>query len=204
MEHSKGGIIFSYVRMNPPTIGHRAVVNEVLRLSKDLKLPHIIVVSRTHGDRRNPLPPITKMEYIEKIVGHANYEVSEPLCPSMIQWLKRLNDRGYDRLVFVCGSDRLDEYRSLIERYNGKDFHFSSVVFSLAGNERGESNTISSSEARSLISHQNIDGFMQMYPDIDKSIVNELYEALSSFLINKDETGRRKGIVRGQNEEEKG
>ena len=49
--------IFATGRMNPPTIGHAALVDKVLELAAAKKAGHSIVLSHSQDPEKNPLTP---------------------------------------------------------------------------------------------------------------------------------------------------
>lgn len=172
--------------MNPPTHGHRLLRDTVVSRAAELGCDHRIVLSRTSGGSRNPLPPDVKLTYVREIVGPANYELATVENPSMIDWLRKLNRiDGYDEVTVVCGSDRVKEYEVLIAKYNGIEFDFTDYVVVSSG-QRSGTNTISGTMVRSFVAKHDYRSFIRCYPGIAPLTALRLYSSIElAPAINK-------------------
>lgn len=103
-------LVFAYGRMNPPTIGHKKLVDKVLELARNEKADNLIVLSHTAGDAKNPLDPDTKLYFAKKMFPNANLTTSNKQKPSMFQFLEEFNDK-YDKVLVVAGSDRIEGFK---------------------------------------------------------------------------------------------
>ena len=55
-------MVFAFGRMNPPTIGHKKLVDKVLSVASNQKADHLIVLSKTQDKKTNPLDAQTKLK----------------------------------------------------------------------------------------------------------------------------------------------
>lgn len=95
---------FCFGRMNPPTIGHRKVIEKTLEIGGEHSF---IFASSKCEPKCNPLEYSVKTEFIKKLHPlAADYIVSEYVENPWVAacWLY---DKGYRHIAFVAGSDRL-------------------------------------------------------------------------------------------------
>lgn len=175
--------------MNPPTPGHKLLRDKVLSLADDCDSDHLIVLSRTHNNLKNPLAPDLKIHYIKEVVGPANYEFASDELPTLIQWMTYLNrECGYESLILVCGTDRRDEYSNLIDKYNGIDFEFDSVLIQTCGSEKTR-NDCSSTAVRKAVYDMDYKSFISFYPNLNHLVALNLFRDIG--LINRIHGGRK-------------
>ena len=49
-------VVFTFGRMNPPTVGHGKLIDKVLSVAKSSGAKAVIYPSKTEDDNKNPLP----------------------------------------------------------------------------------------------------------------------------------------------------
>lgn len=125
-------IVMVFARMSPPTIGHALLVNKVHEIGMQEGADHIIFLSATHDNKKNPLPVDRKLYWANKMFLFANIIAADKETCSFIHAVKSLSGK-YRNLLVVAGSDRVEEYSNLLKKYNGKEFHFSSISVVSAG-----------------------------------------------------------------------
>jgi hypothetical protein len=95
---------FCFGRMNPPTVGHKKVIQQTVALGKEHAY---IFASNKHDPKSDPLEYDVKTEFIKKIYpDYSNFMVTEYVRDPW-QAACWLYDRGYRHMTFVAGSDRL-------------------------------------------------------------------------------------------------
>ena len=132
LEARKSTIVMAFGRLNPPTIGHELLVKAVAALAKKHNADHIIYVSRTQDPKKNPLTVDQKVAYARHSFKKMNIVGASDKVRTFIEAAKDLTGK-YDNLVMIAGSDRVLEYKQLLDRYNGKDFSFKSIHVVSAG-----------------------------------------------------------------------
>lgn len=114
-------VYFTFGRMNPPTIGHEKVLNKLSQLSK--QMPYRIYLSQSQDEKKNPLNYRSKVKYARKMFPkHARSILNDPTIKNPLNALVKLYNEGFKKVVMVAGSDRVNEYKILINKYNGKKF----------------------------------------------------------------------------------
>jgi hypothetical protein len=116
----KKPVVFAFGRMNPPTTGHGILVDKVKDLAKEHNASHEIVLSHSQDKEKNPLTPEQKVKHAKRFFPDTNITAADKEHPTLIHHAARLAAAGHDHLIMVAGSDRVDEYKNLLNRYNGK------------------------------------------------------------------------------------
>ena len=141
-DRSKDTRVLHVGRMTVPTSGHEENVNFAKELAKRLGASLSIVATRTFGDKKNPLPPSTKLKHLNRAFPDARIKMASKRLPTILAHATKASKSGVKNLVVVTGSDRVDSYNSLLNRYNGKLYDFRSInVVSSGQRKEGVSGT---------------------------------------------------------------
>jgi hypothetical protein len=124
-------IVFAFGRFQPPTIGHELLVNTVKRIAGN-SADHIIYASKTEDAKKNPLPVARKVYYLKRMFPGVNFAAANEQQRTFMEVATALNKK-YKHIVMVAGSDRIAEYKRLLNTYNGKDFNYDSIEVISAG-----------------------------------------------------------------------
>lgn len=173
-------VVLSFGRMNPPHHGHEKVISKVHELAKRHKAKHVVVLSHTHDSVRNPLPPESKLTYLQKTYPTTNFSLADAKAPSIIQAAERLHKMGYSHLHVVAGGDRVKEYTKLLNQYNGpsKNYHFKQIMVHSAGARNpnsGDVNGISASKMRGYAKLGNEAEFVKHVPGTSMALKKKMY-----------------------------
>ena len=113
-----GKIVFAFGRFNPPTTGHEKLITKVAQISGSD--PYRIYPSLTQNPKKDPLPHALKVAYMRKMFSkHSRNIIADKKAVTAIDIAVKLYDEGFKDLVMVAGSDRIKEFDSLLNRYNG-------------------------------------------------------------------------------------
>lgn len=113
---AKKTVVFVFGRMNPPTNGHERMLNFAHSISRKEKAEFRIYLSHTQDKNKNPLSYDKKLEYVKKGVPHlARFVHDSPLKHAFDIIEKDLV--GFDRIIYVVGEDRNDEFVAKMTRY---------------------------------------------------------------------------------------
>ena len=180
-------------RMNPPTAGHAAVVNQVTSHAKG---GHTIILTKSHDAKKNPLTPEQKLKYTKKAFPKANIKLTSTESPTMLHHASNLHDQGVTHLHVHVGSDRVSEFSKLLNTYNGKPgphgyYKFKEISVHPVGDERkDEGSGVESASGTAMRKHAssgNKEGFKKMapsgLPDKDKE---NMYDDVRNGMGIKD------------------
>ena len=111
--------VFAFDRMNPPTLGHSKLITKVMSVAKKVGGTPMVYPSKTEDKKSNPLSFRTKVKVLKDVFGkeviNTNTSIKTPF-----DVITSLNDK-YERVIFVVGSDRVDEFKRNMTKYVDKD-----------------------------------------------------------------------------------
>ena len=137
-------LTLAFGRFNPPTSGHEKLFKyaEKKAAGGDLK----IYPSRTQDNKKNPLDVDMKISYMKKMFPDFEEEIiNDSEMKSIFNVLIAADEEGYKNVNIVVGSDRLAEFESLSQKYNGDLYDFEEIKVISAG-ERTDSDDDSDTE----------------------------------------------------------
>jgi nicotinic acid mononucleotide adenylyltransferase len=177
-------VVFAFGRFQPPTTGHELLVKAVQKLAASQQADHIIYASKTEDKKQNPLPVSRKVYYLQRMFPGINFRAANEQVRTFIEAAKELNKK-YKNIVMVAGSDRVSEYKKLLERYNGTEFNFDTVTVVSAGERDPDSDTasgMSGTKMREAAKEGNFKEFKKGVPrnltDLDaRRLMNEIRKA---------------------------
>ena len=158
-------VSFCFGRMNPPTIGHKKLLDTVASIGGQYK----IFLSQTQDKKKNPLDYQTKIKFVKAMFpNHAKNIVDDSGLNTIVKVASFLYNMGYRNATFVAGSDRLEEMKKLLQTYNGVEgkahgyYKFDVLDFKSSGDrEDGAEGVagISASNARAAAANDDFESF---------------------------------------------
>ena len=121
LEAKQQTAVFSFGRLNPPTTGHQKLLQKIIQTSKQQAGYACLYVSHTQDPKKNPLTAKQKVAYIKKMFPKEarQIEIKEDTgIRNAIDVATALNGY-YENLVMVVGSDRVRDFKNLLNKYNG-------------------------------------------------------------------------------------
>ena len=113
-------VVFAFGRFNPPTVGHAKLFKKVEAEGNNAK-DHFVFGSHSFDNKKNPLNPKLKQKVLAKAFPKSNVKISSKQTPTALHIASMLYAQGkYKNLVMVAGSDRIQEFQTLLDKYNGK------------------------------------------------------------------------------------
>lgn len=132
-------IVLAFGRLNPITVGHEKLVNKIKSVARKEKATPALYLSHSQDKKKNPLGYEDKIRYAKKAFGPV---VKESPARTIMQVLADL-DKQYDEVIVIAGSDRVDEFNNLIQKYNGKDYSYNSLTVVSAGERDPDADDVS-------------------------------------------------------------
>ncbi len=140
-------VVIGYGRMNPITVGHEKLVNKVTSVASSKGATPQVYLTRSQDPKKNPLDYNDKIAYAKKAFG--NKVVAKSTARTIIEVMKELQG-NYGKVVLVVGSDRVNEFKTLLNKYNGKDYTFDSIEVVSAGERDPDANDVSGMSASKM------------------------------------------------------
>ena len=160
-------VTFCFGRMNPPTIGHKQVLDTMKKQGGDIR----IFVSQTQDKKKNPLDYATKIKFIKEMFPeYAGDVVDNAGLNTIGKVASYLHEQGYNSATFVAGSDRLEDMKNLLTQYNGVEgkahgFYDFEVLDFVSSGEREDGAEgvagVSASGARLAAANNDFKGFQE-------------------------------------------
>ena len=117
-EDDRATAVFAFGRFNPPTIGHKKLLDKVLATAEKLNGKGYIFLSQKQNNQTDPLSFKEKQDYIQMF--YPNLAIGDAGVKTIIQALQKIQAEGRTRIVMIAGSDRVAEFEKLLNQYNGK------------------------------------------------------------------------------------
>ena len=142
-KEKKGVLLFG--RMNPITSGHEENVVAAHNLAKEHGGHLHVVASGSHDEKKNPLSPEQKQKHLQRAFGHLDsttITTASKSKPTIMHHASDIAKTGVKHLVIAGGSDRAEEYKTLLNKYNGVkgkahgEYHFDSISVKNTGERK--------------------------------------------------------------------
>ena len=114
-------VIFTFGRFNPPTVGHEKLITAVQSVAKSKGGDFFVYPSHSQDPKKNPLSQPQKIKYMKKIFPKYKRNIVASTGKTALAIASELYSKGYTNLVMVVGSDRVQEFQRILDRYNGED-----------------------------------------------------------------------------------
>ena len=123
LEAKQQTAVFSFGRLNPPTTGHQKLLQKIIQTAKQQAGYACLFVSHSQDPKKNPLTAKQKVAYIKKMFPKEarQIEIKEDSGLRNAMDIATELNKYYDNLVMVVGSDRVRDFKNLLNKYNGVD-----------------------------------------------------------------------------------
>ena len=181
--------VLLFGRMNPITSGHEENVNAAHDLASKHDGHLHVVASGSHDAKKNPLSPEQKQKHLQRAFGHLDnttITTASKAHPTIMHHASEIAKTGAKHLVIAGGSDRAEEYKTLLHKYNGVqgkphgEYHFDSITVKNTGERKAG---VSGTDMRNHASSGNYGKFKAGLPSkIKKSEAHsrEMYKDVRS------------------------
>lgn len=177
----KKHVAFAFGRFNPPTVGHKKLIDTVVDASDGGDF--YIFTSQSQDPDKNPLDYQTKVNFLKKLFPDIQdkivYDVS---IKNVLQAADKLKANGYTAATFVCGSDRVPEFTKLLNTWNGMDKTPRFGVLNIISSGEREDGVegvggVSASMAREFVKNNDFESFKGTVPN-NPQLAKELFDAV--------------------------
>lgn len=163
VEQAEKTAVITYGRFNPPTIAHEMLINKLSATAKRYNSDAYLIPSHTNfytaknkqDKAKNPLTIQEKIKILSE-TAPSNVIISDQ-GKTYIDALKYLASQGFTKIIHIAGSDRIPDFKTIIDKYNGKPdkngvitFNFQQYDFDSAGERDPDSDDLSGMSASKL------------------------------------------------------
>ena len=118
-EVKNSSAVFTFGRFNPPTTGHEKLIDALARQqSKNAGSDMFVYASHSNDPKKNPLPHAKKIAYMRAMFPKYKRNILSDKDRNVFEIATSLYNKGYRSVVMVVGSDRVNEFTSLLNKYN--------------------------------------------------------------------------------------
>ena len=181
---------FTFGRFNPPTEqGHGKLVSAVQTHAEQSGGSHYIFPSHTQDAKKNPLSHGDKVAAMHSLFPTANI-VSHPKIKTAIDAVKHLESKGHTNVTMVVGSDRVNEFHGLLNKYREKEYpNIKKINVVSAGHRDPDAEGVegmSASKLRGLVSSGKKKEFISHYsnPKIGAIIHDKVKKGMQMESVN--------------------
>jgi len=169
-------VFFTFGRMNPPTTGHEKLMNELAK--KSGKHSYRVYLSQSKDNKKNPLDFKYKVKTVRKFFPkHARQVMLDRNVRNVFDAVTEIYNDGYKNVSMVVGSDRVNEFKTLLNKYNGKKgrhglYNFSKINVISAGDRDPDADDVSGMSASKMRKLASDGDFTQFSQGLPRSVSN--------------------------------
>ena len=176
-------VYFTFGRMNPPTIGHEKLLNKLAANARS-SFPYRVYLSQSQDKDKNPLDYKAKVKYARKMFPkHARQILIDRKIKNVFDIAVKLYDEGFVKIAMVVGSDRVNEFEILLNKYNGKKakhgfYNFKNIYVISAGDRDPDAEGAEGMSASKMRAAAKDDDFSLFAQGLPKTIKNNDAKAI--------------------------
>lgn len=183
-------LVLSFSRNNPISAGHQKLFQAVKKIGQQKNATVKCYMSQTHNNKKDPITYEQKVNLAKQLMPDlASQFVIDKSVKSVIDVLKANSNKEVD-LYFVAGSDRVPEYKTLLNKYNGKDYTYKSIEVVSAGERDPDAEGvtgISGTKMREFAVNGDFKSFKSGAPvGANEKVVKEMYNIVRDSLGVKE------------------
>lgn len=201
-------VAFTFGRFNPPTIGHEKLLDKLKKVRAD---DTYIYASHSQNPKKDPLQYVKKIAYMKKSFPKHKKDIvvskARNVFEIVVEIQKKYNPASAEflSLIMVVGSDRVKEFSTLLNTYNGVEsrhgyYKFKNIKVISAGERDPDAEGVegmSASKMRAAAADSDFDSFKlgtplkntdakKLYFDVRKSMGIKEELDLSDFEVLRD------------------
>ena len=176
----KNKLIFAFGRFNPPTTGHGKLMREVIIQARKNNANHVVYASASQDKRKNPLDVNTKVKFMKKMFPQNKIQAAGGSQRTFMEILK-FYDKMYGEIIMIAGSDRINEFQKLSDKYNGKDYNYKSIKVVSSGERDPDAEGVtgmSASKMRDMANNDDYRNFKKGVVGLSDSDTKTLFNAV--------------------------
>jgi len=113
-------VVFTFGRFNPPTTGHEKLLKAADDIARAQGADLMVFPSQSEDPKKNPLSFTDKVKFMRKIFrAYAKGISGDKSVKTSFDAITKLYDMGYTNITMVVGGDRVAEFDTLLNKYNG-------------------------------------------------------------------------------------
>lgn len=172
------GVVLTWGRFNPPTVGHEAMFNEAARVANEQGFVLRIVPTHSHDNEKNPLLYEKKVEYLRTLFPRYASYVMETQSRTIMDVMTELREE-FTEVIMVVGDDRVEAFSQFMKQ-TAEELNFSFWKIQSAGRRDPDADGIegmSASLMREYVTKGDFTQFKSGLPSsTDTDVARSLFE----------------------------
>ena len=198
--------VFTFGRFNPPTTGHEKLIEKLASVAKQNSANYFVYPSHSQNPKKDPLPHAKKIAYMRAMFPKHKRNIIASKQRNVFEIATELYGKGFSSVVMVVGSDRVDEFQSLLTKYNDVEgrhgfYNFQSIQVVSAGERDPDAEGVtgmSASKMRAAASANDLEQFKlglpsgfrdgeKLFSDVRKAMgIRESFLPASTEITDED------------------
>ena len=198
---AKTEAFFVFGRFNPPTNGHEKLFDKLKSAAGSNT--YRVYASKSNDPKKNPLQFKDKIKFLRKMFPkHARNIMADADVRTALDIVVKLYDQGFTSVTMIAGSDRVTEFETLLNKYNGEKnrhgfYQFENGISVVSAGERDadadDVSGMSASKMRAAASDNDLDTFSKGMPKGYKG-AKDLFNAIRKGMGLKEAHIHRKHV----------
>lgn len=101
-------VVFTYGRFNPPHLGHKMMIEEIVKKARNMNKKPVVVVSHSVGNRKNPLPVNNKLRILKRWFPNVTF-----MSSAKNRSIAKISENFSRNSVMVVGENRRNAFKFL-------------------------------------------------------------------------------------------
>jgi len=158
--------VFTFGRFNPPTTGHEKLIMKVASVAKKNSAQYFIYPSHSQNPKKDPLPHSLKIAYMRKMFSDHKKNIVASNDRTAFDIAVALYNKGFTSIIMVVGSDRVQEFESLLNKYNNVEgrhgfYNFTNISVVSAGDRDPDAEGVTGMSASKMRAAASANDFNQ-------------------------------------------
>lgn len=193
IELRRPNVLFTFGRFNPPTVGHKAMIQNLITMASDADADAYVFPSKTQDAEKNPLLAGEKVHILQAMfpdtsavrIIHPEIQGTSNI-PAV---LRALRDAGYTSITMVVGSDRVPDFAG---KFGGVEV-VSGGIRDMDSEELSGLESVSATKVRQAAVSGNTNTFYRgMNNSLNNPAKNALMGLIKERMSVRATTGRKK------------
>ena len=181
--------VFTFGRFNPPTTGHEKLIEKVASVAKQNNAQYFVYPSHSQNAKKDPLPHSKKIAYMRAMFPSHKRNIIATKERNVFEIATGLYKKGFSSVIMVVGSDRVQEFEALLNKYNGVDgrhglYDFTNISVVSAGERDPDAEGVTGMSASKMRAAAGSGDFEQFKLGLPKgfSDAQKLYNDVRKFM----------------------
>lgn len=182
MRYKSDRVVWIYGRLNPPTIGHIAMLKELAKTAKEYDAEFVVYLSKTQDNKKNPLTQKEKIDALKELRLKDITICDDQNITNILAAYRDLWEQGVKHQWVIGGADRADDYKKFAER-NSTRFDTSGFLPGKRVVVNGEE--ISATVVRNAALDGDYDKFSKLIAPVSEKTKKDIYHKIQERLKKK-------------------